>query len=62
MSKGRISLTPAEYALEHAVTWWESVQTIALSAEGRGITFADDYEPSWLKEARSALASVRKNP
>jgi hypothetical protein len=54
-----VPMTTAEYALEHAVSWWETVQTMVIASEGRGITFAEGYEPTWLKEARSALESAR---
>ena len=52
-------MTPAEYALEHAISWWEAVQMMVQASEGRGITFPDGYEPTWLKEARLALNGVR---
>jgi hypothetical protein len=48
----------AKLALEHALSWWETVKTIVDISERRGITLFAGYEPSWIKEARAAVEYV----
>jgi hypothetical protein len=54
-----VSATPAEYALEHAIIWWEATKAMDLANNNAGVAFPEDYEPAWVQEARLALPPRR---
>lgn len=58
LEKARRERDEVAEVLQHAAMWWEGISAIR-DETGRVISLGKDYEPSWLKPARAALAKAR---